>query len=120
MIAGKYGRTLQNIVNGEKMNLCEKKVTFGTQLRDWPMATRGLKNEILSLCICIVNGFCLGLVWQQCVDVKSVYNWPTEQMESRGLWRSLAEGGNMFFYFFYFFVFDERVCLFIKCENKEN
>ena len=64
--------------------------TFGVTLKEGNMAKLGLKNEILSLVICVVSGFIVGFLYA--VLSQNAYNWPTPQMASRGTIGGLADG----------------------------
>eukprot|EP01084_Bolivina_argentea_P198704 340179_1 len=64
--------------------------TFGVTLKEINMATLGLKNELLSLVICVICGFIVGFFYA--LLSQNVYNWPTEQMSSRGTIAGLADG----------------------------
>merc|ERR1712228_1156564 len=64
--------------------------TFGVTLKEVNMATIGLKNEILSLIICVITGFITGFFYA--LLSKNINDWPTEQMSSRGTPEGLADG----------------------------
>merc|ERR1740123_2587667 len=64
--------------------------TFGVTLKEKNMATIGLKNESLSLIICVITGFITGFFYA--LISQNTYDWPTEQMASRGTVVGLADG----------------------------
>ncbi|XP_060073507.1 uncharacterized protein LOC132553292 [Ylistrum balloti] len=70
--------------------------TFGTVIKNNTLRNLGIKNEVLSLLICIGMGLVWGLVFGGvCKDGAfwgSTHEWPTSEMKSRGLTRSLWTG----------------------------
>eukprot|EP00122_Pirum_gemmata_P011145 Pgem_evm1s10318 len=53
------------------------------------MVVDGLVNEAISLAVCVVVGFILGCIL---CDFAEYWNWPTNEMASRGNWQALAVG----------------------------
>ncbi|XP_033738239.1 uncharacterized protein LOC117325851 [Pecten maximus] len=70
--------------------------TFGTVIQNNTLRNLGIKNEVLSLLICVGMGMVWGLVCGGvCKDGAywgSTDSWPTSEMKSRGLTRSLWTG----------------------------
>ena len=64
-------------------------VTFGTIIKDWSLVKMGLGSESISLAICVLTGFLLGLVM---VPFTETLDWPTEEMNSRGEIMGLVSG----------------------------
>lgn len=64
--------------------------TFGVTLKERNMAILGLRNEVLSLLVCVVTGFIAGFLY--CWISSNYYDWPTGQMTSRGTVVGLADG----------------------------
>ena len=54
------------------------------------MAIMGLRNEVLSLLVCVVTGFITGFLY--CWISSNFNQWPTQQMTSRGTVEGLADG----------------------------
>jgi hypothetical protein len=52
----------------------------------------GVKNELISLSICIILGLVLGLMFEPWIETYGVTQWPTQEMLSRGQYRSLYVG----------------------------
>ena len=65
---------------------------FGTVIQDKPLRNYGVKIETLSLVICILMGFSLGLLYSPMVDSYGLDQWPTTEMTSRGRPRNLVVG----------------------------
>lgn len=65
-------------------------LTFGATLNQWEMAKIGLRNELISLVICIITGFIVGLVYT--LSTKGTRDWPTVEMRNRGSAESLGDG----------------------------
>ena len=61
-------------------------MTFGTIVQDWPLTTLGVKNELISLGLCVLVGFVVGL------GVTPFYDLPTDEMASRGTPEGLLIG----------------------------
>jgi uncharacterized membrane protein len=55
--------------------------TFGTIVNKWSLVRLGVWSELTSLLLCIVIGFCIGLVT---MGVGTRGSWPTYEMRSRG------------------------------------
>lgn len=57
-------------------------LTFGTQVKDWPLVKGSLINETIALLVCILIGILIGL----CTGFTDYAQteWPTNEMESRG------------------------------------
>merc|ERR1719461_953751 len=54
--------------------------TFGVTLKERNMAMMGLRNEILSLAVCVMTGFITGFL--HCWISGNFNHWPTQQMTS--------------------------------------
>ena len=54
-------------------------LTFGSIIHNWPLMRLGLTNELLSLAICIVIGFLIGVV---AILVGTDGTWPTPEMRA--------------------------------------
>ena len=71
-------------------------LTFGVHLRKFKFAQKlaklGLKNEIWSLLICILEGFIMGLILLGATENNFDPEWPTNEMTSRGTLSGLATG----------------------------
>ena len=52
----------------------------------------GIRNELISLLICILTGLILGFIFCPWIDTYGVNQWPTNEMVSRGQVRSLLVG----------------------------
>ena len=65
---------------------------FGTVIADRSLMHQGIKNELLSLLICILIGLFLGFLIVPWLDLYGVTEWPTQEMHSRGELRSLYVG----------------------------
>jgi len=61
--------------------------TFGTMVNKWSLVRLGVWSELCSLLLCIVVGFCVGLV-TMAVGTKGA--WPTVEMRTRGLLSSIV------------------------------
>lgn len=57
-------------------------VTFGATVHDWELCRLGLRSELLSLCVCLLVGFLIGLA---CIGVGTGGHWPTDEMRGRGV-----------------------------------
>ncbi|CAN0240127.1 unnamed protein product, partial [Pylaiella littoralis] len=55
--------------------------TFGTNVRDWSLAKKGFIVESMSLLICVLVGFIVGVGGVNFIEEDT---WPTYEMESRG------------------------------------
>eukprot|EP01083_Nonionella_stella_P007309 21135_1 len=64
--------------------------TFGVTLKQRKMVDLGLKNELLSMLICIGTGFVFGYLYA--VFTMNRNHWPTDEMASRGKMIALADG----------------------------
>lgn len=64
-------------------------LTFGSVIGDRSLMYLGLKSELISLSICILIGFVIGLV---AIGVGTDGLWPTDEMRSRGLVDGLILG----------------------------
>jgi uncharacterized hydrophobic protein (TIGR00271 family) len=65
---------------------------FGTVIGDRKLRNLGIANELLSLGICIVVGFLLGLMVCPWAATYGASEWPTREMRSRGELRALWVG----------------------------
>ena len=70
--------------------------TFGCIIGDVQLRNRGIQHELISLGICILIGFILGIIFCLC-GVENYYassgnQWPTTEMVNRGISRSLVVG----------------------------
>ena len=65
-------------------------LTFGMTLGEPHMIKMGLRNECISLTVCIVTGFVVGLAYV--AGFQNFYCWPTEQMSGRGQAVGLIDG----------------------------
>ena len=63
---------------------------FGAVVGDSKLRNLGVVNELLSLVICLVWGFVMGLVVCPWIEWGGVERWPTQEMVSRGLLRCTA------------------------------
>ena len=63
---------------------------FGAVVGDSKLRNLGVVNELLSLVICLVWGFVMGLVVCPWIEGGGVERWPTQEMVSRGLLRCPA------------------------------
>merc|ERR1712176_1026755 len=59
-------------------------VTFGITIRNPKLAKFGLKNELISLAVCVVVGFVVGFGWA--LGTNNHNDWPTQEMMNRGKW----------------------------------
>jgi uncharacterized hydrophobic protein (TIGR00271 family) len=64
-------------------------LTFGCVIKDWDMVARGALNEFIGVMIALVVGIVIGLLYYLSEDR---FDWPTEQMASRGTLESLVLG----------------------------
>eukprot|EP00123_Amoebidium_parasiticum_P000861 comp11769_c0_seq1/m.6369 comp11769_c0_seq1/g.6369 ORF comp11769_c0_seq1/g.6369 comp11769_c0_seq1/m.6369 type:complete len:524 (-) comp11769_c0_seq1:13-1584(-) len=64
--------------------------TFGAVIMDWPMIKHGLKIELMSLSICLVWGFLIGLIGAY--PGYTYFNWPTSEMLGRCTWQNCVVG----------------------------
>eukprot|EP01084_Bolivina_argentea_P122546 217152_1 len=64
--------------------------TFGVTLSQKNMTDLGLKNELLSLLICVTTGFIFGYLYS--IFTMNRNHWPTEEMASRGTMIALGDG----------------------------
>ena len=65
--------------------------TFGVIIGDVDLRNRGIQHEVISLVICIMIGFVLGMM--SCiigVETYGISQWPTPEMVNRGQARSLG------------------------------
>ncbi|KNC84671.1 hypothetical protein SARC_03105, partial [Sphaeroforma arctica JP610] len=60
--------------------------TFGSIILDWKMVRHGFLMECVSLLMCVVTGFIIGLVF--CTLGYDSWGWPTNEMSSRGTWQA--------------------------------
>jgi uncharacterized hydrophobic protein (TIGR00271 family) len=65
--------------------------TFGTTLRNRSMIMTGLRNELISLALCVLTGLIWGLV-AAFANVDERRNWPSDEMTSRGDVTGLLSG----------------------------
>ncbi|RYG69043.1 DUF389 domain-containing protein [archaeon] len=64
-------------------------LTFGATVHDWELCRLGLRSELISLCVCVLVGFLIGLV---CIGIGLGGHWPTDEMRSRGvIWGCLSD-----------------------------
>eukprot|EP01108_Squamamoeba_japonica_P005901 TRINITY_DN4771_c0_g1_i1.p1 TRINITY_DN4771_c0_g1~~TRINITY_DN4771_c0_g1_i1.p1 ORF type:complete len:571 (+),score=328.91 TRINITY_DN4771_c0_g1_i1:84-1796(+) len=56
-------------------------VTFGSVVHDWKLVRVGVLSELLSLMICVMSGFVVGLCF---ANYGPFFNWPTNEMAGRG------------------------------------
>lgn len=64
-------------------------LTFGTIINDMSLMRLGLKNELLSLLLCMVIGFIIGAI---SIGIGTDHLWPTDEMRGRGMTDGLAIG----------------------------
>ena len=64
--------------------------TFGVTLKQRGLSHLGLKNEILSMIICVTTGFVFGYFYALFTFNRN--HWPTDEMSSRGHIVALADG----------------------------
>jgi len=57
---------------------------FGTVIGDPKLRNLGIWNELMSLGICIIVGFVLGLIVCPWIEAYGATEWPTREMRSRG------------------------------------
>lgn len=57
--------------------------TFGTVIGDTRLQKMGVQNEIISLSIATLIGFCYGTIICTATDKYGDSNWPTYEMTSR-------------------------------------
>lgn len=64
-------------------------MTFGSRVLDWELTTFSLKNELVSLTVCVFIGIMVALcsAW-----TPSAQEWPTEEMAGRGAGVGLIAG----------------------------
>ena len=55
--------------------------TFGSIVNKWSLVRLGAVSELVSLLICCIIGFCIGLVT---MGVGTGGSWPTTEMKTRG------------------------------------
>eukprot|EP00095_Tigriopus_kingsejongensis_P011017 maker-scaffold1087_size63509-snap-gene-0.14 protein:Tk11017 transcript:maker-scaffold1087_size63509-snap-gene-0.14-mRNA-1 annotation:"hypothetical protein DAPPUDRAFT_305061" len=65
---------------------------FGSVIRDSSLRNQGIKNELISLCLCLTMGFTFGIIFAPWIDTYGVPQWPTPEMQARGQLRSLIGG----------------------------
>ena len=58
--------------------------TFGTMVREWPLVQRSLRNECLSLLLCVFVGFLVGFLFLSDAFRATYNEWPSHEMISRG------------------------------------
>ncbi|XP_064617183.1 uncharacterized protein LOC135481265 [Liolophura sinensis] len=71
--------------------------TFGIVIKNSELKRMGIKNELIGLTLCVACGILCGIVFGLCVAIPgnhwgSSTEWPTIEMKSRGLSRSLWVG----------------------------
>ena len=70
--------------------------TFGCVIGDVQLRNRGIQHELISLGICIIIGFVLGILFcglgAENYYASSLDKWPTPEMINRGVSRSLIVG----------------------------
>ncbi|XP_030760170.1 uncharacterized protein LOC115885405 [Sitophilus oryzae] len=66
--------------------------TFGTVIRDKHLQKIGVRNELIGLGIATLVGFCYGSIICVITDRYGTSDWPTYEMYSRGVLRSLWVG----------------------------
>eukprot|EP00602_Paraphysomonas_sp_CaronLab_P002994 CAMPEP_0185032222 /NCGR_PEP_ID=MMETSP1103-20130426/20149_1 /TAXON_ID=36769 /ORGANISM="Paraphysomonas bandaiensis, Strain Caron Lab Isolate" /LENGTH=662 /DNA_ID=CAMNT_0027568037 /DNA_START=53 /DNA_END=2041 /DNA_ORIENTATION=+ len=64
-------------------------LTFGTVINDRSLTLLGLKSELVSLLLCVVVGFIIGII---SIFIGTAGLWPTDEMKGRGLVDGLAIG----------------------------
>eukprot|EP00124_Ichthyophonus_hoferi_P002518 Ihof_evm12s174 gene=Ihof_evmTU12s174 len=64
--------------------------TFGTVISDWGMVKHGFMVEGLSLFICLMIGFLIGVTCSY--FGYHTWEWPTPEMSSRGTWQNCLVG----------------------------
>lgn len=64
-------------------------MTFGSNILDYSLIKLGLVSELLSLAICVVMGFVIGLC---VIAVGTEESWPTQEMKTRGQVSGLLVG----------------------------
>ena len=65
--------------------------TFGATMRNKDLRQMGLRNEAISLLICVVVGVIIGWFWPWATQNRQ--DWPTNEMTSRGeSWYILLDG----------------------------
>ena len=65
---------------------------FGVVVGDSKLRNLGIINELISLVICVLSGFVMGLVVCPWIETYGVPQWPTQEMVGRGQLRSLWVG----------------------------
>jgi len=65
---------------------------FGTVINDKPLRNYGVKIEVISLFICVLIGFVMGIIYCPFVDNYGLRQFPTVEMISRGRQRNLVVG----------------------------
>lgn len=65
--------------------------TMGFTLSEYPLVKKGLRNECISLVICVIVGFIVALIAVP-AEVPSVANWPSDEMTGRGTTNGLVLG----------------------------
>ena len=65
---------------------------FGAVISDTPLRNRGIKNESISLLLCILIGFLCGLIFSAWIEFYGASKWPTDEMIQRGQLRALWVG----------------------------
>ena len=58
--------------------------TFGAMVREWPLVLSSLRNELLSLMLCVFIGFIVGLMFLSEAFSPTYNEWPSNEMISRG------------------------------------
>ena len=65
---------------------------FGAVIKDDALRDKSVVRELISLSVCILIGFVLGVIFVPWIDTYGVEKWPTVEMTSRGQLRSLLVG----------------------------
>mmetsp|Transcript_299 Transcript_299/g.358 ORF Transcript_299/g.358 Transcript_299/m.358 type:complete len:159 (+) Transcript_299:494-970(+) len=63
--------------------------TFGCVIKDWDMVARGAVNEFIGVVIALFVGLLIGMLYY-CSD--DPFDWPTDEMASRGTTEALILG----------------------------
>ena len=71
-----------------------KGVAFGMWFQRYDLALIGVRNEVVSLLICVMVGFVVGFAWWLCEGGinGNVFEQPTTEMHDRGQWSSVWAG----------------------------
>mmetsp|Transcript_13621 Transcript_13621/g.29587 ORF Transcript_13621/g.29587 Transcript_13621/m.29587 type:complete len:849 (-) Transcript_13621:54-2600(-) len=59
-------------------------MTFGAMVREWPLVWTSLRNECISLLLCVLIGFLVGLLFISEKFSQTYNEWPSDEMIGRG------------------------------------